>query len=432
MNAVVLAIVLVLIADSSALKLYAQMKNQWPRPRWPCECCCGEVLLCWGDVRQPYLRHVIGSDCAGGGEGALHRLAKEGLADYLETGECVTFTDDRRCSGCNELYTRAEQISAGGSVQVEYGLPDGGRADIALLSAAGEVEAVIEIMDSHATQSARPEPWYEVSASTVFKLLNATATANLGRNRIFMEKATLPPLLCEKMRAANTLNSPWRDNRGVLRMNSPTAYTCSSCTQKQEMATREREQRLEAEKAARRKEDSERQAEQTRRAERAGRPKRQAYEKLRATWDSDERKAWPRKSQLKMLIEVMEAINDWRREAINDWRRAEVKAGASDKFWGTDRQVGAYTSLLEDWKELGRKKLTFGKFKGRTYLEIQDPIFEVHGGKSYEDLTAAQLRFEETASKYCEWVGGVEDPQGGLADFQLWLEGDPETAWNEC
>ena len=190
------------------------------------------------------------------------------------------------------------------------------------------------------------------------------------------------------------------------------------------MATREREQRLEAEKAARRKEDSERQAKQTRRAERAGRPKRQAYEKLRATWDSDERKAWPRKRQLKMLIEVV--------EAINDWRRAEVKAGASDEFWGMDRQVSVYdTSLLEDWKELGRKKLTFGKFKGRTYLEIQDPIFEVHGGKSYEDLTAAQLRFEETASKYCEWVGGVEVPQGGLADFQLWLEGDPETAWNE-
>ena len=120
-------------------------------------------------------------------------------------------------------------------MQVEYGLPDGGRADIALLSAAGEVEAVIEIMDSHATQSARPEPWYEVSASTVFKLLNATATANLGRNRMIMEKATLPPLLCEKMRAANTLNSPWRDNRGVLRIiNLPSAYTCSSCTQKQE------------------------------------------------------------------------------------------------------------------------------------------------------------------------------------------------------
>ena len=56
---------------------------------------------------------------------------------------------------------------------------------------------------------------------------------------------------------------------------------------------------------------------------------------------------------------------------------------------------------------------------------------EVHGGKSYEDLTAAQLRFEETASTYCEWVRSVEDPQSGLADFQLWLEGDPETAWNE-
>ena len=93
------AIVLALVADASALKLYAQMKNQWPRPRWPCECCGGELQLCWGDVVRPYLRHVAGSNCAGGGEGVLHRLAKDGLADHLETGERVTFTDGRRCSG---------------------------------------------------------------------------------------------------------------------------------------------------------------------------------------------------------------------------------------------------------------------------------------------------------------------------------------------
>ena len=378
-------VVLALLADSSAVKLYAQMKNQWPRPRWPCDCCGGEVQLCWGDVVRPYLRHVIGSNCAGGGEGVLHRLAKDGLADYLETGERVIFTDGRRCFGCNELYTRTAWLSAGMSVQVEYGLPDGGRADIALLSAAGEVEAVIEIMDSHATQSPRPEPWYEVSASTVFKLLNATA--NRGLNRMIMEKACLPPLICEKMCEAN------ETNRFI-------AYICSNCKQKQGMADRERERRVEAERAARQKDESERQAEKTRRAERAGRPKRAAYEKLRANWDSEAREAWPRKRQLKMFVGIL--------EAIRDWKRAEVKAGASPDFWGMDRNVGVYdSSLLDDWKELGRKKLTFGKFKGRTYLEVWDI-------------------FEEEFMGYCEWARNVEEPWKGLADFQLWLDGDPE------
>ena len=395
-------VVLALLADSSALKLYAQMKNQWPRPRWPCDCCGGELQLCWGDVVRPYLRHVIGSNCAGGGEGVLHRLAKDGLADYLETGERVTFTDGRHCSDCNELYTRTAWLSAGMSVQVEYGLPDGGRADIALLSAAGEVEVVIEIMDSHATQSPRPEPWYEVSANAVFKLLNATATANRGRNLMIMEKASLPPLICEKTREANMFS----------------VYTCSSCKQKQEMVDRERERRVEAERAARQKEESERQAEKARRAERAGRPKRAAYEKLRADWDSEARKAWPRKRQLKMVVAIL--------EAIRDWRRAEVKAGASRTCWESDRNVGVYdASLLDDWEELGRKKLTFGKFKGRTYLEIQDPMHEVTGPKSYKELTAAELRFEEEADRYCEWARDVEEPRNALEDFQLWLDGDP-------
>ena len=95
-------------------------------------------------------------------------------------------------------------------------------------------------------------------------------------------------------------------------------------------------------------------------------------------------------------------------EAIRDWKRAEVKAGASPTFWGMDRNVGVYdSSLLDDWKELGRKKLTFGKFKGRTYLEVWDI-------------------FEEEFMGYCEWARNVEEPWKGLADFQLWLDGDPE------
>ena len=31
-------------------------------------------------------------------------------------------------------------------------------------------------MDSHKTDSPRPEPWYEVHANSVFKLLNARAS----------------------------------------------------------------------------------------------------------------------------------------------------------------------------------------------------------------------------------------------------------------
>ena len=73
--------------------------------------------------------------------------------------------------------------------------PDG--ADVALVDAKGEIQAVIEIMDSHATDSPRPEPWYEVRADDVFNLLNASTAANLTKRNTVIEPAPrrLPPLL---------------------------------------------------------------------------------------------------------------------------------------------------------------------------------------------------------------------------------------------
>ena len=177
------------LLSSDALRLYQQMKGQWPRPTFPCSCCGGKLRLHWGDVRRPYLRHVSLNDCAGGGEGAVHRLAKEGLATYLDGGGRVSIADGLFCCRCREPHSSAELVCAGGSVRIEHTLADGGRADIAIVDAEGEIKAVIEIMDSHATNSPRPEPWYEVRAHDVFNLLNASTAADHGKHSTVITKS---------------------------------------------------------------------------------------------------------------------------------------------------------------------------------------------------------------------------------------------------
>ena len=356
---------------ADAIQLYSQMKGQWPRPRFPCSCCDGELVLCWGDVLRPYLRHVVGGkDCSGSGEGIVHRLAKEGLAEYLLGGERVIFTD---------VYPRRAtvSVSAGGSVEMEHILSDGGRADIALLDAAGKAEAIIEIMDSHMTDSPRPEPWYEVRANSVFKLLNARASG---------EQATLPPLICERNRnrkryeysirvakeeAQRTadLEKEWREEaERVAHWNAMSEERAKKRAEEQAAKDEERAKRAKEEAKARDKRVAE-----------AGKRPRAAYEKLRAEWDGEERRSASRKRQFEMLWELMDSAEAWwiaEREAgyMNDTNHAEG-------FWKIDHQIGIFdVGLVADWEALGEETLLFGTYKGRSYMQVYEDESERASG----------------------------------------------------
>ena len=137
-------------------------------------------MLCFGEKRSHYTRHLgkrsVKVNCTGGGEGDLHRWAKEDLAGYLSSQdtELQFFSRCTSCKAKTDLETVPVRPSKGETVEIEHRLPTGGIADIAVC-AGDETKAVIEVFSKHRTApSDRPEvPWFEVRADDVLTMLKA-------------------------------------------------------------------------------------------------------------------------------------------------------------------------------------------------------------------------------------------------------------------
>ena len=156
----------------------ANARYTWPRPRVPCSTCGQELGLVWGDERGPYLRHLRNAtgrvNCTGGGEGDLHLWAKEDLADYLRNKTMLHFVS--RCTSCEaNMYLPSVPVNER-KVATEYQLPSGGRADIAVC-VGNEPKVIIEVLNTNPTVTARPEPWYEVKAKAVLRMLKLNRTS---------------------------------------------------------------------------------------------------------------------------------------------------------------------------------------------------------------------------------------------------------------
>ena len=152
---------------------FADARYLRPRPRIPCPEGCGrELQLVWGDQVGPYVRHVpnasIRVNCTAGGEGDLHKWAKEDLADYLSDTTMLHFAS--RCKSCDAKVNLGSVPVKKRIVKTEYQLPNGGRADIAVC-VGNETKVVIEVLSTNPTSTARPEPWYEVEAKAVLRVL---------------------------------------------------------------------------------------------------------------------------------------------------------------------------------------------------------------------------------------------------------------------
>ena len=158
---------------------FADVPNTYPRPRIPCSVCGEDLVLCFGEKRRHYTRHIgkrSGKvNCTGGGEGDLHIWAKEDLARYLSQGaELEFFSRCKSCKAKTELGSVPVRPSKGETVKIEHRLPSGGIADIAVC-AGDETKVVIEVFSKHRTApSDRPEvPWFEVRADDVLTMLKA-------------------------------------------------------------------------------------------------------------------------------------------------------------------------------------------------------------------------------------------------------------------
>lgn len=138
---------------------------------YKCPECSERVTFRNGDVRGAHFAHLPESKCAySGGEGETHKTAKHLLAHILTIKEPVEFRC--KCSQCNRLYDIVDiHHRLDDDVTQELVLPNGNRADVAVAGKDG-LRYVIEVCDTHKTESTRPEPWFEVNAVDVIKAYN--------------------------------------------------------------------------------------------------------------------------------------------------------------------------------------------------------------------------------------------------------------------
>jgi len=154
--------------------------------RYLCPVCREKIYLKTGSIRRHHFSHFPRSSCQlyQGGESELHKYAKMLVKRFLDDGGILLFrTPWRLCtlvSGrfpCSSMVDPKDisLVSKEGddTVELEYHGP--GRrwiADVAIVSGGTEVKYIIEVTNTHATETARPEPWYEVDAREACGLLN--------------------------------------------------------------------------------------------------------------------------------------------------------------------------------------------------------------------------------------------------------------------
>lgn len=161
-----------------------------------CVACNRAVMLRAGQVRRRHFAHMVvaGHPCAffdRPGESDVHMSAKLALAQTLRDGTLMSvngsfsmthgvghpWTERRYWDNSCGFYRNAiiVRVDPGDQVLTEHrgATPDGKShyvADVAVLRG-GAVQYVFEVCHTHPTVTRRPEPWFEVDARNLLRLL---------------------------------------------------------------------------------------------------------------------------------------------------------------------------------------------------------------------------------------------------------------------
>jgi hypothetical protein len=163
------------VSDASGNSSFCGLERTLPRPQVSCTDCADTLVLCWGDKRRPYLRHMnkdTSRKCSGSaGETLLHKMAKKALVDFLSSSVQNSIKSTHQCRQC---YRPQEHVLTHSIADVEWlqeqKLDNGGFADVAAVHRkTGKVVCVLEVVVTHSTlASARAGyEWYEFEASDV-------------------------------------------------------------------------------------------------------------------------------------------------------------------------------------------------------------------------------------------------------------------------
>lgn len=180
------------INKTTGAYVYAKIANK--KDEYICPECDKDLILCRGEIRIPHFRHNIDSvnPChhySSPNESQIHKDAKLLMKSLLENKVSVSFI--RRCCGCNQNEEfEIPEITESSTIQLEYRFEYKGTkiADVAYIDD-GDILCIFEICNTNKTRGEnRPEPWFEIDATTLIKIANDNNLTTLQ----------IPCIRCEK------------------------------------------------------------------------------------------------------------------------------------------------------------------------------------------------------------------------------------------
>ena len=158
---------------------YVSAKNADRKHKHECPDCGDDLVLCQGEIRNPYFRHEADriDPCyyySKPSESQIHKDAKLLLKQILENKTNIQFV--RQCISCkitDEI--NLPEITEGSIITLEHRFNYEDELRIADVAHTfnGEIKGIYEICNTHKTSSEdRPEPWVEIDANSLLTLVN--------------------------------------------------------------------------------------------------------------------------------------------------------------------------------------------------------------------------------------------------------------------
>lgn len=164
-------------AIDTETKEYTLPSMAYKSRSYECVDCKKKVILKKGNIRAHHFAHSSQTNVCSyydhPNEAQIHKDAKLLVKKLITEKNYISFTWE--CSICKGFYLEevpSFKYKENDQAVIEYRSPDGKWiADIALINN-NEVRSIIEIKNKHATTTERPEPWFEVDANSLHKIIS--------------------------------------------------------------------------------------------------------------------------------------------------------------------------------------------------------------------------------------------------------------------
>lgn len=150
------------------------------KKKYKCIGCEQDVFVKKGEIKKHHFAHFSNTNCTyyeHPNESQIHKDAKYIMADLLKNKKPIIIIWNCEC--CCENWVQLPTIiyKENDEVIMEYRSPDGKFiADVAIINN-GKVRYIFEIKVTHTTETARPEPWYEIDGFELIKKINYLHTS---------------------------------------------------------------------------------------------------------------------------------------------------------------------------------------------------------------------------------------------------------------